>query len=291
MTDEELCKNEFEKWFLLDEDISNKNIKWCAWQTSWKIRNITAPTPAPQRWKLVPIDVNDRAIKLLLKGVPFFVVKASEPYAKQVVELIKQHEGEKWTAEDETWANKAMLSAAPTPAQQTPASDVAKEPFPILPKTDGREHRQSTVIILGQWFLRNYYLVERALQPTYWMPLPAPICKSCTNGMSYGVDGEYPCPKCHGNNAPTEKVERIEGLFDAVSVEDLPPPNTDEECENIVKRYHDHANIYGCDVSETLLKAARAYIKQQSGETEKVDYKELRGILKPYMADTPTQED
>ena len=171
-----------------------------------------------------------------------------------------------------------------TPALQTPASDVAKEPFPILPKTDGREHRQSTVIILGQWFLRNYYLVERALQPTYWMPLPAPICKSCTNGMSYGVDGEYPCPKCHGNNAPTEKVERIEGLFDAVSVEDLPPPNTDEECENIVKRYHDHANIYGCDVSQTLLKAARAHLKLQSGYTEKVDLDGLKLVL-PYNSE------
>lgn len=38
-------------------------------------------------------------------------------------------------------------------------------------------------------------------------PTPAPICKSCDNGMAYGVDGEYPCPKCQRNNAPTENVD------------------------------------------------------------------------------------
>jgi hypothetical protein len=55
-----------------------------------------------------------RAQKLERQGKPFFVVKASEPYARQVVELIKAHEGERWTAEDEAWA-EAVLPAAPHP--------------------------------------------------------------------------------------------------------------------------------------------------------------------------------
>lgn len=79
----------------------------------------------------------------------------------------------------------------------------------------------------------------------------------------------------------TEKVEGIDGLFDAVSVEDLPPPNTDEECDNITKRYQSHEAIYGCAVSETLLEAARAYLKLQSGETEKVDVDALKKTFEP----------
>lgn len=52
-----------------------------------------------------------RAGRLLLRGEPFFVVRASEPYARQVVELIKAHEGDKWTAEDERWATAALAGA------------------------------------------------------------------------------------------------------------------------------------------------------------------------------------
>lgn len=60
-------------------------------------------------------------------------------------------------------------------------------------------------------------------------------------------------------------VKVVEGLFDAISIEDLPYPSTYEECDNIVSRYKDHEAIYGCDVSETLLEAARAHLKLQSG--------------------------
>lgn len=49
-----------------------------------------------------------RAMKLLRKGVPFFVVKASEPYARQVVQLIKADQGDKWTADDETYAESVL---------------------------------------------------------------------------------------------------------------------------------------------------------------------------------------
>lgn len=41
---------------------------------------------------------------------------------------------------------------------------------------------------------------------------------------------------------------------------------TDEECDNITKRYQSHEAIYGCAVSETLLEAARAYLKLQTQE-------------------------
>lgn len=64
-------------------------------------------------------------------------------------------------------------------------------------------------------------------------------------------------------------LPRIEGLYDAISIEDLPQPNTDDECDNIVKRYEDHEAIYGCAVSETLLEAARAYAKLQANITKK----------------------
>lgn len=54
--------------------------------------------------------INCRAGRLLVRDEPFFVVKASEPYARQVVELIKQHEGEHWTEEDEQWAQEALAA-------------------------------------------------------------------------------------------------------------------------------------------------------------------------------------
>lgn len=87
-------------------------------------------------------------------------------------------------------------------------------------------------------------MIGKLASPTHWQHITAPT------------------------PAPTEKVERIEGLFDAVSIEDLPCPNTDAECDNIVKRYQDHEAIYGCAVSETLLEAARAYLKLQSATQE-----------------------
>lgn len=58
--------------------------------------------------KLMREALDSRAGKILLKGEPFFVVKASEPYAKEVVALIKEHEGINWTDADEDWANKAI---------------------------------------------------------------------------------------------------------------------------------------------------------------------------------------
>ncbi len=55
-----------------------------------------------------------RAGRLLVDDKPFFVVKASEPYARKVVELIKQHEGEKWTKQDEEYAERVL----PTPPKK-----------------------------------------------------------------------------------------------------------------------------------------------------------------------------
>jgi hypothetical protein len=55
--------------------------------------------------------LNCRAGRLLLWGKPFFVVTTTEPYARQVMELIKAHQGEKWTAEDEKWAQDALDGA------------------------------------------------------------------------------------------------------------------------------------------------------------------------------------
>jgi hypothetical protein len=55
---------------------------------------------------------NHRAEKLLRAGVPFFVVKASEPYARQVVALIKANEGTNWTAECEAWAESVLSAPA-----------------------------------------------------------------------------------------------------------------------------------------------------------------------------------
>lgn len=66
------------------------------------------------------------------------------------------------------------------------------------------------------------------------------------------------------NAAPEYKgdpLPEIDGLYDAVSVDSLPIPSTDEECDNIVRRYEDHRDIYGCEVSETIAKAAKAYLK------------------------------
>ena len=97
-------------------------------------------------------------------------------------------------------------------------------------------------------------------------PTPAPICKSCTNGMSYGVDGEYPCPKCHGNNAPTEKVERIEGVFPC-------PFEWFTRRVNAIRHKDEGLTFYMSPKEiERVNEAYRAYLKQQSGETEKVDF-------------------
>jgi len=61
---------------------------------------------------VVKAGVNDRAVKLLNKGTPFFVVKADEPYANLVVDLIKKAEGSNWTSSDQDWADKAMIAAS-----------------------------------------------------------------------------------------------------------------------------------------------------------------------------------
>jgi len=58
-------------------------------------------------------NIHPRVAKLLRKGEPFFVVKASEPYAGQVVELIREHEGVKWTDEDQEWASAALAADQP----------------------------------------------------------------------------------------------------------------------------------------------------------------------------------
>ena len=55
-----------------------------------------------------------RAGRLLLRRKPCFVVKASEPYARQVVDLIKADQGGKWTEEDERWATAALAGAGET---------------------------------------------------------------------------------------------------------------------------------------------------------------------------------
>ena len=52
--------------------------------------------------------LNCRAGRLLENGTPFFVVKASEPYAPQVVELIKRHERANWSESDDAWAKAAL---------------------------------------------------------------------------------------------------------------------------------------------------------------------------------------
>ncbi len=56
-----------------------------------------------------------RVFKLIDKGVPFFVVRATEPYAGQVVALIKQEEEKHgtWTALDEEWATAVLRKEIP----------------------------------------------------------------------------------------------------------------------------------------------------------------------------------
>lgn len=60
-----------------------------------------------------------RVFKLIDKRVPFFVVKATEPYAGKVVALIKQEEMKSgtWTPADERWAMEAL--GAPIPKLDT----------------------------------------------------------------------------------------------------------------------------------------------------------------------------
>lgn len=55
-----------------------------------------------------PSREESRAARLLRLKIPFFVVKASEPYARQVVELIKAHEGDQWTADDQAYADSVL---------------------------------------------------------------------------------------------------------------------------------------------------------------------------------------
>jgi hypothetical protein len=86
-----------------------------------------------------------RAAKLERRGVPFFVVKASEPYARQVVALIKAHEGDAWTAEDEAWAESVLPPAQPSdhivdankkvPSDQE-ARELLREARPYLERTN-----------------------------------------------------------------------------------------------------------------------------------------------------------
>lgn len=87
-----------------------------------------------------------RAGRLLLKGVPFFVVKASEPYAAQVVALIKGNEGEKWTAEDEAWAQAAL-------AKSGSRDPMDEEAIRWLQKvaTESKHGIDSSKIFLGLW--------------------------------------------------------------------------------------------------------------------------------------------
>ncbi len=56
-----------------------------------------------------------RVFKLIDKGVPFFVVRATEPYAGRVMALIKQQEQQQgtWTATDEEQAIKALGKPIP----------------------------------------------------------------------------------------------------------------------------------------------------------------------------------
>jgi hypothetical protein len=64
-----------------------------------------------------------RAVKLLRKDVPFFVVKASEPYAWDLVRLFRAHEGDAWTAECQQWAEEAIGSPEP---ESLPADGVRR---------------------------------------------------------------------------------------------------------------------------------------------------------------------
>jgi len=59
--------------------------------------------------------IHPRVFKLIDKGVPFFVVRATEPYAGTVVALIKQEETKlgKWTAADERYAMESLGGPIP----------------------------------------------------------------------------------------------------------------------------------------------------------------------------------
>lgn len=163
--------------------------------------NVHAETPAPQGWKLVPIEPTEEMSLTFRREWQDMDIRG-----KLRSEMFKA-------------AYKAMLSAAPKPAPTE--------------KVDYKQLKQ---------------LVFRWAADVNGAPLDSDICEIINIIRR------------------TEKVEGIDGLFDAVSVEDLPPPNTDEECDNITKRYQSHEAIYGCAVSETLLEAARAYLKLQTQE-------------------------
>lgn len=63
------------------------------------------------------------------------------------------------------------------------------------------------------------------------------------------------------NTRATPTIERIDGLYDAISFEDLPMPETEEELKRYERRHKDHRDIYGQEIHETIEKAARAYLK------------------------------
>lgn len=130
-------------------------------------------------------------------------------------------------------------------------------------------------------------MIGKLASPTHWQhitaPTPAPICKSCDNGMAYGVDGEYPCPKCQRGNASTDPSKFRYDRSDYVVMRPI-RKNEDgsltdapiEKFEGLEKaidcfsdrEINDFRNKYGAWPIHVVEKAARAYLKLQSGETE-----------------------
>lgn len=115
--DTKALRERFEEWYVANTFDYGRNPigsrecaqQWGAWleahrQAADRLAALEAETQVLKEF------LDCRAGRLLVRGEPFFVVKASEPYARQVVELIKQHEGECWTEEDEQWAGQALAS-------------------------------------------------------------------------------------------------------------------------------------------------------------------------------------
>ena len=68
-----------------------------------------------------------------------------------------------------------------------------------------------------------------------------------------------------GTPARQPTIERIDGLYDAISFEDLPMPETEEELKRYERRHKDHRDIYGQEIHETIEKS-RPSLPQTNGE-------------------------
>lgn len=63
--------------------------------------------------------------------------------------------------------------------------------------------------------------------------------------------------------SPSDQVEVVEGLEEAVSIEGL-PSNTNEDCEVYLARCDDYKKVYGRSVYETLMIAAHLQLERKN---------------------------